>query len=147
MSGVDKINDMQRDLSAARPYKQWMRLKEHPKIAELRVTSRVGRWLLSVYSLVLPLTTSVLSSLSMVKTNAYPGHRQPLIAVGVPTGAIGQVNILSAYKFGEPGKTPARNEIRYRIPCNVRVIRKCRDTGQMAQAIRSLRSAQEAAGV
>ncbi len=58
---------------------------------------------------------------------------------------VGQVNILSAYKFGEPGKIPAPKEIKYRIPCNVRVMRKCRDTGQMAQAIRSLGSTQEAA--
>ena len=60
---------------------------------------------------------------------------------------IGQVNILSAYQFGEPGKIPAPKEIKYRIPCNVRVMRKCRDTGQMAQAFRSLGPTQEAAGL
>ena len=43
---------------------------------------------------------------------------------------VGQVNILSAYKFGAPGKVPAPTIIKYRIPHNVRVMRKCQGTGQ-----------------
>lgn len=43
---------------------------------------------------------------------------------------IGQVNILSAYKVGEPGKLPVPTEIKHRIPCNIRVMRRRPDTGQ-----------------
>lgn len=43
---------------------------------------------------------------------------------------VGQVNILSVYKEGAPGKIPAPTVIKYRIPHNVRVLRKCLDTGQ-----------------
>lgn len=45
---------------------------------------------------------------------------------------VGQVNILSVFKFGEPGKIPATGSLTYRIPHNVRVMRKCRDTCQVA---------------
>ena len=43
---------------------------------------------------------------------------------------VGQVNILSAYKHGEPGKIPAPEAVKHRIPHNLRVMRRCRDTGQ-----------------
>ncbi len=46
---------------------------------------------------------------------------------------IGQINILSAFKFGSPGKIPAPTEIKYRIPVNRRVLRKCPVTGQTTQ--------------
>lgn len=50
----------------------------------------------------------------------FSGHRD----------VVGQVNILSAYKFGAPGKIPVAGTPTYRIPHNVRVMRKCVDTRQ-----------------
>jgi len=46
---------------------------------------------------------------------------------------VGQINILSAFKFGSPGKIPAPTNIKYRIPVNRRVLRKCPGTGQTIQ--------------
>lgn len=43
---------------------------------------------------------------------------------------VGQVNILSAYLHGEPGKLPTPTTIKYRLAHNVCLRRKCRDTGQ-----------------
>jgi len=43
---------------------------------------------------------------------------------------VGQINILSVYKFGVPGKIPAPTEIKYREPYSIRSTRKCLDTGQ-----------------
>lgn len=60
---------------------------------------------------------------------------------------VGQVNILSAYKFGAPGKIQAPSEIKYRIPQNVRVMRKCRDTGQAVMPVACGELPQEAAGL
>lgn len=45
---------------------------------------------------------------------------------------VGQVNILSAYKFGEPGKIPAPTEVKHRMPHNLRLMRRRRDTAQVA---------------
>lgn len=60
---------------------------------------------------------------------------------------VGQVNILSAYKFGEPGKIPAPTSIKYRIPQNVRVMRKCQGTGQDASPVARRSTLREAAGL
>lgn len=64
---------------------------------------------------------------------------------------VGQVNILSVYKYGEPGKIPAPSVIKHRIPHNLRVMRRCRDTGQriFAQKISSVacKQLQEAASL
>lgn len=43
---------------------------------------------------------------------------------------VGQVNILSVFKHGEPGKIPAPTLVKHRIPHNLRVMRRRRDTGQ-----------------
>ena len=43
---------------------------------------------------------------------------------------VGQINILSAFKHGSPGKIPAPLNVKYRIPVNYRVLRKYPDTGQ-----------------
>ena len=43
---------------------------------------------------------------------------------------VGQVNILSAHKHGTPGKILAPTTTKYRIPHNLRVMRRRRDTGQ-----------------
>lgn len=45
---------------------------------------------------------------------------------------VGQVNILSAYKFGEPGKIPAPTEVKHRMPYNIRLMRRRADTPQVA---------------
>ena len=47
---------------------------------------------------------------------------------------VGQVNILSAFKFGAPGKIPAPTIIKHRIPYNIRVMRRRADTPQMLDA-------------
>jgi putative transposase len=60
---------------------------------------------------------------------------------------VGQVNILSAFKVGEPGKIPAPTNVKYRIPQNLRVMRKCRDTGQAAIPVACGAIPQEAAGL
>jgi putative transposase len=59
---------------------------------------------------------------------------------------VGQINILSAYKLGHPGKLSAPQIIKYRIPHNLRVMRKCRDTGQVAIPVAWLQG-QETAGL
>jgi hypothetical protein len=46
---------------------------------------------------------------------------------------VGQINILSAYTHGEPGKVPAPRLIKQRRPAlghEKRSMRSCRDTGQ-----------------
>jgi len=48
---------------------------------------------------------------------------------------VGQVNILSRYKHCEPGKIPAPALIKHRIPHNLRVMRRCRDTGQASRSV------------
>lgn len=50
---------------------------------------------------------------------------------------VGQANILSAYTFGEPGKIIPATNIKYRIPVNYRVLRKCQDTGLPARVVAS----------
>jgi transposase, IS605 OrfB family, central region len=48
---------------------------------------------------------------------------------------VGQINILSRYKYGEVGKIPAPTNIKHRIPHNLRVMRRRRDTGQSSRAV------------
>jgi len=43
---------------------------------------------------------------------------------------VGQVTILSAHKHGEPGKISAPATVKYRIPHNMRVMRRRSDMGQ-----------------
>jgi putative transposase len=56
---------------------------------------------------------------------------------------VGQVNILSVFRYGEPGKIPTPSVVKYRIPHDLRVMRRCPDTGQegMPVARRQLREA------
>ncbi len=70
----------------------------------------------------------------------FSGHRD----------VVGQINILSAHTFGVPGKMPAPTTVKYRIPHNVRVLRKCQGTGQTTKTVCSLdhrTMPQEAAGL
>jgi putative transposase len=55
----------------------------------------------------------------------FSGHRD----------VVGQINILSAYHYGTPGKLPAPAVVKHRIPQNLRVMRRCRDTGQALQPV------------
>jgi putative transposase len=55
----------------------------------------------------------------------FSGHRD----------VVGQVNILSAHTYGEPGKIPAPTCVKHRIPYNIRVMRSCRDTGQTISSV------------
>jgi len=57
-------------------------------------------------------------------------YRCPVCKFQSHRDVVGQINILSAFKFGSPGKIPAPTDIKYRIPVNHRVLRKCPDTGQ-----------------
>jgi len=50
----------------------------------------------------------------------FSGHRD----------VVGQVNILSAYTYGEPGKIPAPLCVKHRMPHNLRLMRRRQDTGQ-----------------
>jgi putative transposase len=55
----------------------------------------------------------------------FPAHRD----------VVGQVNILSRSQYGEPGRIPAPAVVKYRIPHNLRVMRRRRDTGQAAMPV------------
>jgi putative transposase len=73
-------------------------------------------------------------------------YRCPACGFRAHRDVVGQVNILSRFKHGEPGKIPAPSVVKYRIPHNVRVMRRCRDTGQaLAPVARS--HLREAAGL
>jgi putative transposase len=60
---------------------------------------------------------------------------------------IGQVNILSAYKFGEPGKIPVPLIVKHRMPHNMRLMRRCPDTGQGKSPVARGVIPREAAGL
>jgi putative transposase len=76
------------------------------------------------------------------------GRRYPCPACGLQThrDVVGQVNILSLFQHGEPGKIPAPSQIKYRTPHNLRVMRRCRDAGQEALPVARARC-REAAGL
>jgi putative transposase len=61
---------------------------------------------------------------------------------------VGQINILSRYKRGQVGALRAPTEIKHRIPHNLRLMRRRRDTGQPATAVArgTGRQPREAAG-
>jgi putative transposase len=57
-------------------------------------------------------------------------YRCPACGFQAHRDVVGQVNILSVFRHGEPGKIPAPPLVKHRIPHNLRVMRRCRDTGQ-----------------
>jgi putative transposase len=48
---------------------------------------------------------------------------------------VGQINILSRYKTGQVGALRAPGEVKHRMPHNLRLMRRCRDTGQPTKAL------------
>jgi putative transposase len=62
-------------------------------------------------------------------------YRCPACGFRSHRDVVGQINILSRYKYGEVGKIPAPAVIKHRIPHNLRVMRRRRDTGQPIQAV------------
>jgi len=48
---------------------------------------------------------------------------------------VGQINILSVFRHGEPGKIETPPSIKHRMPHNLRLMRRRRDTGQPAMAV------------
>jgi putative transposase len=73
-------------------------------------------------------------------------YRCPACGFQAHRDVVGQINILSRFKKGDVGRLPAPPTVKYRIPHNLRVMRRCRDTGQerMPVARTHLR---EAAGI
>jgi putative transposase len=73
-------------------------------------------------------------------------YRCPACRFQAHRDVVGQANILSAYKFGSPGQIRPTTNIKYRIPVNYRVLRKCGDTRQGAIPVARSVSPREAAG-
>jgi putative transposase len=62
-------------------------------------------------------------------------YRCPACGFQAHRDVVGQVNILSVFKHEEPGKIPAPAVVKHRIPHNLRVMRRCRDTGRAAMPV------------
>jgi putative transposase len=73
-------------------------------------------------------------------------YRCPACGFQAHRDVVGQINILSVFRHGEPGKIPAPPSVKYRIPHNLRVMRRCPDTGQAAMPVAREQS-REAAGL
>lgn len=52
-----------------------------------------------------------------------------------PRDVVGQINILSAYTCGSPGQLPLPRTVKYRIPQQLRVLRRCQGTGQALKPV------------
>lgn len=46
---------------------------------------------------------------------------------------VGQINILSTYKFGEPGKIPVPQRLKHSVPFDIRRTLRCLDIGPITQ--------------
>ena len=75
-------------------------------------------------------------------------YRCPACGFSGHRDVVGQINILSAYQYGTPGKLPAPTTIKHRRPAafGKRSMRRCPDTGQVATPVAWVQ-AQEAAGL
>ncbi len=73
-------------------------------------------------------------------------YRCPTCGFQAHRDVVGQVNILSRFQHGEPGKIPAPAVVKYRIPHNLRVMRRCPDMGQALAPV-ARESFREAAGL
>jgi putative transposase len=76
-------------------------------------------------------------------------YRCPACGFQAHRDVVGQVNILSVFRHGEPGKISAPSTVKYRTPHNLRVMRRCRDTGLVPEpgACSSEWTIREAAGL
>jgi putative transposase len=72
-------------------------------------------------------------------------YRCPSCGFQAHRDVVGQVNILSRYRYGAPGKLPAPREVKHRIPVN-RVMRRCHDIGLPKRGV-ACGPPQEAAGL
>ncbi len=57
-------------------------------------------------------------------------YRCPACAFQSHRDVVGQINILSKFKQGLPGKFAVPSVIKHRLPFDIRLKRSCRDTGQ-----------------
>jgi putative transposase len=73
-------------------------------------------------------------------------YRCPACGFQAHRDVVGQVNLLSVFRHGEPGKIPAPSIVNHRIPHNLRVMRRCPDMGQERMPVARERS-REAAGL
>ena len=58
----------------------------------------------------------------------------PACGIQAHRDVVGQINLLSRHKTGEVGQLPVPATVKYRIPHDVRVLRRCRDTGHLPSA-------------
>lgn len=70
-------------------------------------------------------------------SSGFSGHRDH----------VGQVNILSTFKHGEPGKIPVPQVLKHREPYQIRSTRSCRDTDQGVIPVAREFVSREAAGL
>jgi len=71
-------------------------------------------------------------------------YRCPSCRFQAHRDVVGQINILSRYRYGAPGKLPAPRKVKHRIPVN-RVMRRCHDIGLPKRGV-ACGQPQEAAG-
>ncbi|MCB0082702.1 MAG: transposase, partial [Caldilineaceae bacterium] len=57
-------------------------------------------------------------------------YRCPSCGIQAHRDVVGQVNILSLYKYGEPGMIPAPPVVKHREPYSIRRTRRCQGAGQ-----------------
>ncbi len=57
-------------------------------------------------------------------------YRCPARGFQAHRDVVGQINLLSRFLAGDVGRLPAPTEVKHRIPHNLRVMRRCQDTGQ-----------------
>jgi putative transposase len=73
-------------------------------------------------------------------------YRCPSCSFQSHRDVVGQINILSTFKFGEPGKIPAPTITKHRMPHNLRLMRRRRDTGQALMPVARGIPSREATG-